>query len=81
MNRTDSPALATAGTGDVLTGIIAGLLAAGRRPFDAAATGAYVHGRAATAAGTGDDLVATDLIAALPPTLDALRSGRDPWEE
>jgi NAD(P)H-hydrate epimerase len=81
VNRTDSRALATAGTGDVLTGIIVGLLANGAAPFDAAATGAYVHGRAATAAGTGDDLVATDLIGALHPTLDALRSGRDPWEE
>jgi ADP-dependent NAD(P)H-hydrate dehydratase / NAD(P)H-hydrate epimerase len=82
VNRTDSPALASAGTGDVLTGIIAGLLAATMpEPFDAAATGAYVHGRAATVAGTGDDLVATDLIGALHPTLDALRSGGDPWEE
>jgi NAD(P)H-hydrate epimerase len=81
VNRTDNPSLATAGTGDVLTGIIAGLLAAGAAPFDAAASGAYVHGRAATAAGTGDDLVATDLIGALHPTLDALRSGGDPWEE
>ena len=80
VNRTDLPALATAGTGDVLTGIIVGLLAAGAAPFEAAATGAYVHGRAATVAGTGDDLVATDLIAALHPTLDILRSGRDPWE-
>jgi NAD(P)H-hydrate epimerase len=81
VNRTDSAALATAGTGDVLTGIIAGLLAAGADPFAAAATGAFVHGRAATVAGTGDALVATDLISALPPTLTALRSGRDPWEE
>jgi hydroxyethylthiazole kinase-like uncharacterized protein yjeF len=81
VNRTDGSALATAGTGDVLTGVVAGLLAAGAAPFDAAATGAYVHGRAATVAGTGDDLVATDLIGALHPTLNGLRSGRDPWEE
>jgi NAD(P)H-hydrate epimerase len=80
VNRTDSHVLATAGTGDVLTGVIAGLLAAGTAPFLAAATGAYVHGRAATAAGTGDALVATDLVDALAPTLDALRTGRDPWE-
>ncbi len=63
----------------MLTGIITGLLAAGASPFDAAATGAYVHGRAASEAGTGDELVATDLIGALHPTLSALRSGRDPW--
>ena len=80
VNTTDTPALATAGTGDVLTGIIGGLLARGAAPFAAAATGAYVHGRAATAAGTGDDLVAGDLIGALHRTLGALRSGRDPWE-
>jgi ADP-dependent NAD(P)H-hydrate dehydratase / NAD(P)H-hydrate epimerase len=81
VNRTGDRALAAAGTGDVLTGIIAGLLAAGAGPFDAAATGAYVHGRAAQVAKTGDELVASDLIGALHPTLAALRSGCDPWEE
>ena len=40
------PELATAGTGDVLAGAIGALLAAGLSPFDAAATGAWVHGRA-----------------------------------
>jgi NAD(P)H-hydrate epimerase len=80
INATDTPALATAGTGDVLTGIVAGLLAQGVAPMTAAATAAYVHGRAATAAGTGAQLVAGDLITALPPTLNALRSGSDPWE-
>ncbi len=81
VNRTDRPALAAAGTGDVLTGVIAGLLAGGASPFAAAATGAYVHGRAAAEAGTGDELVATDLIGALHPTLDMLRSGPEPREE
>jgi NAD(P)H-hydrate epimerase len=80
VNRTDSPALATAGTGDVLTGMIAGLLASGAPPFEAAATGAYVHGRAAAVAGTGDDLIATDLIGVLHRTLESLRSGDDPEE-
>jgi NAD(P)H-hydrate epimerase len=81
INPTDTPALASAGTGDVLTGIIGGLLANGAEPFAAAMTGAYVHGRAARVAGTGDDLVAIDLIAALHPTLAALRQGRDPGED
>jgi NAD(P)H-hydrate epimerase len=81
VNPTDTAALATAGTGDVLTGIIGGLLANGAEPFAAAVTGAYVHGRAARVAGTGDDLVAIDLIAALHRTLDALRQGRDPGED
>jgi hydroxyethylthiazole kinase-like uncharacterized protein yjeF len=80
VNRTDRPALAAAGTGDVLTGVITGLLAGGASPFAAAATGAYLHGAAAAEAGTGDELIATDLIGALHPTLDVLRSGRDPRE-
>jgi NAD(P)H-hydrate epimerase len=81
VNPTGGPALATAGTGDVLTGIIGGLLANGASPIEAATTGAYVHGRAALAAGTAPDLVAVDLIDALHPTLDAFRRGSDPWEE
>jgi NAD(P)H-hydrate epimerase len=81
VNTTDGPELATAGTGDVLTGIIGGLLANGASPIEAAITGAYVHGRAARAAGTAPDLIALDLIDALHPTLDALRRGTDPWEE
>ena len=81
VNRTDGPALAAAGTGDVLTGIVAGLIAGGAGPFRAAATAAYLHGRAASAAGTGPALVAPDLVSALAPTLVALRTGRDPWED
>jgi len=46
LNPTGTPALATAGTGDVLTGIIATLLAQGLEPIDAARVGAYWHGRA-----------------------------------
>ncbi len=52
--------LATAGTGDVLSGVIGALLAAGVAPFDAAALGAHVHGRAA-ALGRRVGLVAGDL--------------------
>jgi len=81
VNRTGGPALATAGTGDVLTGVIGGLVAQGVDPFDAAATGAYVHGRAAEAAPAAPDIVASDLVRALPRTLRALRTGRDPWEK
>ncbi len=80
VNRTGGPALATAGTGDVLTGVIAGLVAQGVDPFEAAATGAYVHGRAAEASATAPDVVASDLVSALPHTLQVLRTGRDPWE-
>ncbi|HEV2310242.1 MAG TPA: NAD(P)H-hydrate dehydratase, partial [Acidimicrobiia bacterium] len=71
INPTGGSELATAGSGDVLTGIIGGFLARGLSPFDAAAIGAFVHGRAGDLAGhTG--LVAGDLIVALPRTLDHL---------
>jgi NAD(P)H-hydrate epimerase len=63
--------LATAGSGDVLTGIVAGFLSRGLEPFAAAAAGAFVHGRAAEQAGhTG--LVAGDLVDALPRALTDL---------
>jgi hydroxyethylthiazole kinase-like uncharacterized protein yjeF len=75
INPTGGSELATAGSGDVLTGIIGGLLARGLPAFDAAAVGAFVHGRAGDVAGhTG--LVAGDLIVALPRTLDDLSRGR-----
>lgn len=54
-----SPALATAGSGDVLTGVIGALLASGVEPFDAAVIGASLHGRAGELAGRG--LIADDL--------------------
>ncbi|HUF83161.1 MAG TPA: NAD(P)H-hydrate dehydratase [Acidimicrobiia bacterium] len=71
INPTGGPWLATAGTGDVLSGIVGGLLAGGAHAFEAAAAGAWLHGRAADVAGhTG--LVAGDLIEALPATLRSL---------
>ncbi|MDQ1480088.1 MAG: ADP-dependent NAD(P)H-hydrate dehydratase / NAD(P)H-hydrate epimerase [Actinomycetota bacterium] len=81
INVTGTPALATAGTGDVLSGVIGALLAQGVDPVAAAATGAYVHGRAARAAPSSPDIVASDLVPALPRTLQVLRTGRDPWEQ
>ena len=70
---TDAPPdLATAGAGDVLAGMIAGLLAQGMTAFDAASAAAWLHGQAAKAVGRG--LIAEDLAEALPAVRNALSS-------
>jgi NAD(P)H-hydrate epimerase len=75
----DSPGLATAGTGDVLTGVIAAILAQGLDPFAAAAAGVYLHalaGReAATRQGVAEGVIASDVIAALPAARTAAADG------
>ena len=72
--NSNAPAeLATGGAGDVLAGLIVGLLAQGMTGFDAAAAAAWLHGAAAASFGPG--LVADDIIAALPPALRALKTG------
>jgi ADP-dependent NAD(P)H-hydrate dehydratase / NAD(P)H-hydrate epimerase len=63
-----TPALATAGSGDVLTGIVAAFLAKGMEAPLAAAAAAYAHGRAAQL-GPERGLIASDLVEALPDTL------------
>jgi NAD(P)H-hydrate epimerase len=71
-----NPALATAGTGDVLAGTIGGLLAQGLAPFDAARAGVYLHSRAGlrVASGLGDaGLLASDLLSELPRALRAVK--------
>ncbi|MEO3430021.1 NAD(P)H-hydrate dehydratase [Pelagibius sp. CAU 1746] len=64
------PWLATGGTGDVLAGMIGGLLAQGMAAFEAASAAVWIHGRAAAERGPG--LVAEDLPAALPEVLRGL---------
>jgi NAD(P)H-hydrate epimerase len=68
--------LATAGTGDVLSGIIAALLAQGVDPFPAAAAGAWLHGYAASR-GPRWGLVASDVVEALPGAIAAVVGGED----
>jgi NAD(P)H-hydrate repair Nnr-like enzyme with NAD(P)H-hydrate dehydratase domain len=69
VNPTGTPWLATAGSGDVLTGLIASLLAAGLAPGTAAAVGAYVHGVAGQLASASGPPTATDVLLALRPAL------------
>ncbi|WP_332811602.1 NAD(P)H-hydrate dehydratase [Sphingomonas sp.] len=64
-------ALASAGTGDVLTGIIAALRAGGLEAYEAACAGVWLHGRAAELA--GDALIADDLVSAIPMALAQAR--------
>lgn len=72
-----NPALAAGGTGDVLTGIIGGLLAQGLSPYDAARLGGFLHGMAAeqVRADRGDTgVVASDLLDRIPGIIASLRA-------
>lgn len=76
VNAAAPPFLATAGSGDVLAGLIGGLLATGMDGFDAACAGAWLHGAAALAFGPG--LVAEDLAETLPLVLRSLYRPENP---
>ena len=73
INANAPPELATAGSGDVLAGVVLGLLAQGMEPFAAAAAAVWIHGAAAGRLGPG--LVAEDLVEAVPPVLKGLAGG------
>ena len=73
VNNTGNPGMATAGSGDVLTGVIAALLGQGMSNFDAAVLGVYTHGLAGDIAAQklGQvSMIATDIIDALPDAFE-----------
>ena len=75
-NTTGNPGMATGGSGDVLTGMITGLLARGLAPIDAAKAGVYLHGLAGDlAVGESDEeaLIAGDMIACLGAAFKELK--------
>jgi hydroxyethylthiazole kinase-like uncharacterized protein yjeF len=78
VNAVPAPALATAGTGDVLSGTIAALVARGAEPFEACCAGVLAHARAGRVAadrvGAAESVIATDVIAALPAGLHPERA-------
>jgi ADP-dependent NAD(P)H-hydrate dehydratase / NAD(P)H-hydrate epimerase len=77
VNSTGSVALATAGTGDILSGVIGTLLSRGMDAYEAARAGAWAHGRAAElwleeTGWPAESLIATDLLGFLPEALGEL---------
>jgi NAD(P)H-hydrate epimerase len=84
LNPTGNPALASGGTGDVLTGLIGGYLAQGLSPWDAARLGVYLHGLAADyfAGSFGPrSLIAGDLVRIFPEVVAEFTQGRIPVPE
>ncbi len=76
-NPTGNPGMATAGSGDVLTGIILSLLAQGYKPFDAALAGTYLHGSAGDYAKQQfghEGLIASDIINNLPLAFKTIKN-------
>ena len=77
VNRTGNPGMATGGSGDVLTGLLAGLLGQGMPPFEAAALAVYVHGLAGDLAARDlghTALIASDLLKYLSAALRTVES-------
>ena len=78
MNATGNPGMASGGTGDVLSGVIASLAGQGMKPLDAARAGVFVHGDAGdrAAALRGErGMIASDIVDRIPDALEALARG------
>lgn len=71
-NSTGNPAMATAGSGDVLTGVITALRAQGYGPAEAAVLGVFLHGRAGDIASAQGPIIARDIVHALPAAFHSL---------
>ena len=80
LNKVHSPLMAVGGTGDLLAGLCAGILAQGNSPFDSACAAAYLNGLAGTIAAKGmrSGLKAEDLLKVYD---DALKSAQLTWKE
>ncbi|MDP1809645.1 MAG: NAD(P)H-hydrate dehydratase [Actinomycetota bacterium] len=81
INPTGNPGMATAGTGDVLAGMVAGLVAQGLPPYPASVLAVYLHGRAGDLAArktTELALIATDLLDYLPTAIRELKKKGGP---
>lgn len=75
---TGNPGMATGGTGDILTGLIAGMIARGTDPLLAARAGAYVHGLAGDAAAEQlgqEAMIAGDLLERIPEAIRRVKAG------
>src|SRR5262249_37838596 len=78
INSTGNAGMATAGSGDVLSGVVGGLLAQGLGPLSAAVAGAYIHGAAGDLAAEDlgeDGTIAGDILTFVPSVLAKLRAG------
>ncbi len=78
LNRTGNPAMTVGGTGDVLSGVVAGLMAMGTPGFEASVAGAYLHGLAGelVRADLGSmGMVASDLLLSLPRAIQQVQKG------
>jgi NAD(P)H-hydrate epimerase len=75
VNPTGNPGMASGGVGDVLTGVIAGLLGQGLSPFEASVCGVYLHGMGGDVVASikgQHGLIASDMVDALPYVIESI---------